>query len=123
MNRRARGTCDTAARTSAGPPENSDSCPNGSYKKVSLPTLSGSGQKWSVPERLEGGSDGIMADLNTVSPTSAGRGAVLAGKRVLVTGGTGSLGQALVRRLLTGEMGTPEKVIVFSRDEAKQHEM
>lgn len=47
----------------------------------------------------------------------------LEGKRVLVTGGTGSLGQAVVRRLLTGEMGRPAKVIVFSRDEAKQHYM
>jgi UDP-glucose 4-epimerase len=47
----------------------------------------------------------------------------LDGKRVLVTGGTGSLGQALVRRLLRGEMGTPSRVTVFSRDEAKQHEM
>lgn len=47
----------------------------------------------------------------------------LDGKRVLVTGGTGSLGQLLVRRLLTGEMGTPAKVVVFSRDEAKQHYM
>jgi UDP-glucose 4-epimerase len=45
------------------------------------------------------------------------------GKRILVTGGTGSLGQVLVRRLLTGANGTPEKVIVFSRDEAKQHYM
>lgn len=45
------------------------------------------------------------------------------GKTVLVTGGTGSLGKTLVRRLLTGELGTPKKVIVFSRDEAKQHEM
>lgn len=45
------------------------------------------------------------------------------GKRVLITGGTGSLGRALVRRLLSGEVGTPEKVIVFSRDEAKQHYM
>lgn len=45
------------------------------------------------------------------------------GKRILVTGGTGSLGQVLVRRLLSGENGTPEKVIVFSRDEAKQHYM
>jgi UDP-glucose 4-epimerase len=48
---------------------------------------------------------------------------VLEGKRVLVTGGTGSLGQVLVRRLLLGDMGLPEKVIVFSRDEAKQHYM
>jgi len=45
------------------------------------------------------------------------------GKRVLVTGGTGSLGKVLVRRLLAGEMGTPAKIIVFSRDEAKQHFM
>jgi UDP-glucose 4-epimerase len=44
-------------------------------------------------------------------------------KRVLVTGGTGSLGRALVRRLLSGELGKPAKVVVFSRDEAKQHEM
>ena len=48
---------------------------------------------------------------------------VLEGKRVLVTGGTGSLGQVLVRRLLGGEAGQPAKVIVFSRDEAKQHQM
>jgi len=47
----------------------------------------------------------------------------LEGKRVLVTGGTGSLGKVLVRRLLTGEMGTPEQIYVFSRDEAKQHFM
>ena len=45
------------------------------------------------------------------------------GKTVLVTGGTGSLGKVLVRRILSGEQGTPRKVIVFSRDEAKQHEM
>jgi UDP-glucose 4-epimerase len=44
-------------------------------------------------------------------------------KRVLITGGTGSLGKVLVRRLLTGEMGQPRKIIVFSRDEAKQHAM
>jgi FlaA1/EpsC-like NDP-sugar epimerase len=48
---------------------------------------------------------------------------ILEGKRVLITGGTGSLGKALVRRLLGGEMGRPTKIIVFSRDEAKQHEM
>lgn len=47
----------------------------------------------------------------------------LEGKRVLITGGTGSLGQALTRRLLSGEMGRPAKVIIFSRDEAKQHSM
>ena len=47
----------------------------------------------------------------------------LEGKRVLVTGGTGSLGHLLVRRLLSGELGQPRKIIVFSRDEAKQHAM
>ena len=49
--------------------------------------------------------------------------APLEGKRVLITGGTGSLGKAIVRRLLTGEMGHPEKITVFSRDEAKQYYM
>ncbi|HQZ98358.1 MAG TPA: polysaccharide biosynthesis protein [Pyrinomonadaceae bacterium] len=47
----------------------------------------------------------------------------LDGKRILVTGGTGSLGQTLVKRILTGELGTPEQITVFSRDEAKQHYM
>ena len=47
----------------------------------------------------------------------------LEGKRILVTGGTGSLGRALLARLMTNEMGRPERLIVFSRDEAKQHEM
>ena len=45
------------------------------------------------------------------------------GLRVLVTGGTGSLGKTVVRRLLAGTSGRPAKVTVFSRDEAKQHEM
>src|SRR6188474_2105283 len=45
------------------------------------------------------------------------------GKTVLITGGTGSLGKVLVRRILSGKAGTPKKVIVFSRDEAKQHAM
>ncbi len=48
---------------------------------------------------------------------------MLSNSTILVTGGTGSLGKVLVRRLLSGEMGTPRKIIVFSRDEAKQHEM
>jgi UDP-glucose 4-epimerase len=48
---------------------------------------------------------------------------IFEGKTILVTGGTGSLGKTLVHRVLTGELGTPRKVIVLSRDEAKQHEM
>jgi FlaA1/EpsC-like NDP-sugar epimerase len=48
---------------------------------------------------------------------------MLEGKTILVTGGTGSMGKTFVRRVLTGELGMPRKVIVFSRDEAKQHDM
>lgn len=47
-------------------------------------------------------------------------GSSLKGKTVLVTGGTGSMGQTFVRRALTM---SPRKIIVFSRDEAKQYEM
>jgi len=48
---------------------------------------------------------------------------MLTDKRIVVTGGTGSLGKVLVRRLLSGELGRPKQITVFSRDEAKQHEM
>ena len=48
---------------------------------------------------------------------------IFEGKTILVTGGTGSMGKTFVRRVLSGELGTPQKVIVFSRDEAKQHDM
>ena len=44
-------------------------------------------------------------------------------KTVVITGGTGSLGSTIVHRVLAGELGTPRKVIVFSRDETKQHQM
>jgi len=44
-------------------------------------------------------------------------------KRILVTGGTGSMGNTFVHRVLNGNLGTPKKIIVFSRDEAKQHDM
>jgi FlaA1/EpsC-like NDP-sugar epimerase len=45
------------------------------------------------------------------------------GKKILIIGGTGSLGKTLVRRFLAGRAGDPVKIIVFSRDEAKQHSM
>ena len=48
---------------------------------------------------------------------------ILADKTIVVTGGTGSLGKVLTRRLLSGTAGTPKKIIIFSRDEAKQHFM
>ncbi|MFT4041097.1 MAG: polysaccharide biosynthesis protein [Thermomicrobiales bacterium] len=48
---------------------------------------------------------------------------VLAGKRVVVTGGTGSLGRACVQQMMAGSCGRPEKIIVFSRDEGKHYQM
>ncbi|WP_207477491.1 polysaccharide biosynthesis protein [Arenibaculum pallidiluteum] len=47
--------------------------------------------------------------------------AFLDNKRVLVTGGTGSLGKVLLKRLLGGSAGRPARITIFSRDEAKQH--
>jgi len=41
-------------------------------------------------------------------------------KNILITGGTGSLGSTLLRRLLSGDSGLPTKIRIFSRDEAKQ---
>ena len=46
---------------------------------------------------------------------------MLEGKTVLVTGGTGSFGKRFVETVLKREQ--PKKVIVFSRDELKQHDM
>jgi FlaA1/EpsC-like NDP-sugar epimerase len=48
---------------------------------------------------------------------------ILTDKHILVTGGTGSLGKTIVRRMLGGELGQPRRITVFSRDEAKQHQM
>jgi UDP-N-acetylglucosamine 4,6-dehydratase len=46
---------------------------------------------------------------------------VLSNARVLVTGGTGSFGQAFVDHVLTNHV--VRELVVFSRDEFKQHEM
>ena len=46
---------------------------------------------------------------------------VLEGSSVLVTGGTGSFGSALITQLLRNH--NPSRVVVFSRDELKQYEM
>jgi FlaA1/EpsC-like NDP-sugar epimerase len=48
---------------------------------------------------------------------------IFEGKSILVIGGTGSLGKVLVRRILTDELGKPGKIIIMSRDEAKQQAM
>ncbi|RVU36980.1 UDP-N-acetylglucosamine 4,6-dehydratase (inverting) [Hwanghaeella grinnelliae] len=45
----------------------------------------------------------------------------LNGKNILVTGGTGSFGHAFVKSVI--ERYTPERLIIFSRDELKQYEM
>src|SRR6266550_472997 len=58
------------------------------------------------PERMQ--SD-VVADLDWTK------------SKVLITGGTGSFGKAFVQRLLKDKK--PEKLIIFSRDELKQHEM
>ncbi len=57
------------------------------------------------------------------APTNYDASMNLEGQSILVTGGTGTLGQALVRRMLTGCYGKPERIVVFSRDEARQHAM
>ncbi len=46
---------------------------------------------------------------------------VINGKKILVTGGTGSFGHAFVESTLRNF--TPERIIIFSRDEMKQWEM
>lgn len=48
---------------------------------------------------------------------------MLTGKGVLITGGSGSLARVLLRRLLAGEIGVPDRIRLFSRDEAKQHDI
>lgn len=45
---------------------------------------------------------------------------MLTGKRFLITGGTGSFGNTLVKRLLETDIA---EIVIFSRDEAKQHFM
>ena len=47
--------------------------------------------------------------------------AMLNGKTILITGGTGSLGKKLTRKILS--RFSPKKIIIFSRDELKQSEM
>lgn len=46
----------------------------------------------------------------------------LSGKRILITGGTGSLGKALTRRIFE-QFPDIKRLVIFSRDEQKQFEM
>jgi UDP-N-acetylglucosamine 4,6-dehydratase len=59
--------------------------------------------------------------MMTKSAAPDASGAILNGASVLITGGTGSFGQAFVRHVLT--TGAPKRLIVFSRDEQKQFDM
>ena len=43
-------------------------------------------------------------------------------QRILITGATGSLGKALVKRIVTN-FPTLDRLVIFSRDELKQFEM
>ena len=45
----------------------------------------------------------------------------LDGKKILITGGTGSFGRQFVRTVL--RKTDPARLVIFSRDELKQHEM
>ncbi len=45
----------------------------------------------------------------------------LSGKSILITGGTGSFGRAFFDKII--KTSKPRRVIIFSRDEFKQHEM
>lgn len=57
-----------------------------------------------------------------MNPTAHGRARLdWAGKSILVTGGTGSFGRRFVETAL--RLHRPRRLIVFSRDELKQHEM
>jgi len=44
-------------------------------------------------------------------------------RSVLVTGGTGSFGKALLKRMLEDPKSAPSRVVIYSRDELKQFEM
>ena len=71
--------------------------------------------------RTSVGADGRRARRRR--PRTLSEKLLLDDKKVVITGGTGSLGQVLARRLLEGEMGLPSRVVVFSRSEALQHAM
>lgn len=59
-------------------------------------------------------------DVDMTLPTESLNRAFFYGKRILVTGGTGTVGREIVRQLLECR---PEVVRVFSRDETKQYQM
>ena len=55
--------------------------------------------------------------------TNAKTNEILDGKRVLIIGGTGSLGQVLLSRIFDGSVGKAANIVLLSRDEEKQHRL
>lgn len=55
-----------------------------------------------------------------VDKGTTGTGGIYTGKTILITGGTGSLGHALVKRFLKTDV---RRIIIYSRDEFKQYHM
>lgn len=70
-----------------------------------------------APDLTSEHTTGLDADM--ISPENMAD--IVKGKNILVTGGTGSFGQAFVRRVLA--MGPPDRLVIFSRDEQKQFDM
>jgi FlaA1/EpsC-like NDP-sugar epimerase len=64
-----------------------------------------------------------VLDMGTNAGTTAKADAFLNGKRILIIGGTGSLGQVLLSRIFDGQAGKALKVVLLSRDEEKQHRL
>jgi len=62
-----------------------------------------------------------MKEATDVTTGSTLQSIDLNGASILVTGGTGSFGQRFVSRILNEYK--PSRVVIFSRDEAKQHDM
>lgn len=65
----------------------------------------------------------MSKDLSSTSTTNRYITETIDDQTILITGGTGSLGKVLLSRLLSEEIGVPRKIIIFSRDEAKQHSL
>ena len=62
------------------------------------------------------------ATTRTPSPTETEEPDMdMTGKSILITGATGSFGQEFVRSIL--ERSDPKRMVVYSRDELKQHVM
>src|SRR5919106_2788405 len=93
-----------------------------SHRSIIRSSTVRSTRRGSAPRPASRSLPGTRCSTHT-SPTGALMKHPLDDAVVLVTGGTGSLGQAFIRRVLRGERGTPSRVIVFSRDEAKQYAM